>query len=241
MIIAIDGPAGSGKSTVAKQVACELGFHYLDTGAMYRSVAAAALAADVDVHDEAAVARIAREQAIAFAHEPGSPMPTGVSIAGRDVTREIRTAPIDAVVSVVSAHPAVREALVAQQRAIAAGDDIVMEGRDIGTVVFPDAQLKVFLTADAACRAKRRALQNAQRGAGETDADVLCAQIKERDLQDSTREVAPLRPAADARELDTTDLSIDEVVARIAAWAREVRGAGEAGATNEPGETGERS
>ncbi len=222
MIIAIDGPAGSGKSTVAKQVACELGFHYLDTGAMYRSVAAAALAAGLDVHDEDAVARIAREQAITFTHEVGSPMPTGVAIGGRDVTREIRTAPIDAVVSVVSAHPAVREALVAQQRAVAASDDIVMEGRDIGTVVFPDAQLKVFLTADAACRARRRAKQNAERGAGETDAEVLCAQIEKRDLQDSTREVAPLKPARDARELDTTNMDIAEVVATIAAWAREL-------------------
>ena len=222
MIIAIDGPAGSGKSTVAKQVARELGFHYLDTGAMYRSVTAAALAADVDVHDEDAVARIAREQPIAFAHEKNSPMPRAVSIGGRDVTGEIRTAPVDAAVSTVSAHPAVREALVAQQRAIAASDDVVMEGRDIGTVVFPDAQLKVFLTADAECRARRRALQNAERGAGETDAELLCAQIRKRDAMDSTREVAPLKPADDARMLDTTDMGIDEVVAAIADWAREL-------------------
>lgn len=223
MIIAIDGPAGSGKSTVAKQVARTLGFHYLDTGAMYRSVAAAALDAGADPADADAAAGIARTQPIVFTHEPGSPIASAVSIGGRDVTREIRSASVDAAVSAVSAHPAVREALVEQQRAIAADDDIVMEGRDIGTVVFPAAELKVFLTASAAERARRRAAQNAERGYGETDAQLLLAQMEERDRLDSTRATAPLKAADDAVRLDTTGLSIDEVCARIADAAREVR------------------
>ena len=223
MIIAIDGPAGSGKSTVAKQVARTLGFHYLDTGAMYRSVAAAALDAGADPTDADAAAGIARTQSIVFTHEPGNPIASAVSIGGRDVTREIRSAPVDAAVSAVSAHPAVREALVEQQRAIAADDDIVMEGRDIGTVVFPAAELKVFLTASAAERARRRAAQNAERGYGETDAQVLLAQMEERDRLDSTRATAPLKAADDAVRLDTTGLSIDEVCARIADLAREAR------------------
>lgn len=219
VIIAIDGPAGSGKSTVARDVARMLGFHYLDTGAMYRCVAWYALEAGVAADDAPALARIAREERIAFSHEPGNPLATGVSIAGRDCTHEIRTPRVDRVVSAVSAVPEVRDALVEQQRAIAAGDDIAMEGRDIGTVVFPDAEVKVFLTATPAERARRRAAQNAEKGYGETDPDVILADIVARDEADSTREVAPLKPAPDAVVLDTTGLAIDEVCARIAALA----------------------
>ena len=168
MIIAIDGPAGSGKSTVAKEVAKMLGFHYLDTGAMYRSIAWLALERGISLDDDEAVADLARTETVVFSHEEGNPLPSGVAIAGHDITLEIRTPRIDKAVSPVSAIPAVREALTQQQRAIAASENIVMEGRDIGTVVFPRAELKVFLTASAEERARRRALQNAQRGFGET-------------------------------------------------------------------------
>lgn len=220
MIIAIDGPAGSGKSTVAKKVAKLLGFHYLDTGAMYRSVAWLALERGVALGDVDAVARLAAETPIVFAHEEGNPLPSGVSIDGHDVTVEIRTPRIDKSVSAVSAIPAVREALTEQQRSIAACENIVMEGRDIGTVVFPNAELKVFLTASAEERARRRALQNAERGFGETDAAAILADIVARDEADSTRDVAPLVAAADAVNLDTTGMTIDEVCEAIAELAR---------------------
>ena len=209
MIIAIDGPAGSGKSTVAKKVAKLLDFHYLDTGAMYRCIAWLALEHGVSLDDADAVA-----------HEAGNPLPSGVAIAGTDVTLEIRTPRIDKSVSAVSAIPAVREALTNQQRTIAASDNIVMEGRDIGTVVFPNAEVKVFLTASPEERAQRRALQNEQRGFGETDAAVILADIIARDEADSTRDVAPLKPADDAHMLDTTGMTIDEVCEAIAALAR---------------------
>lgn len=220
MIIAIDGPAGSGKSTVAKEVAKMLGFHYLDTGAMYRSIAWLALERGISLGDDEAVADLARTETVVFSHEEGNPLPSGVAIAGHDITLEIRTPRIDKAVSPVSAIPAVREALTQQQRAIAASENIVMEGRDIGTVVFPRAELKVFLTASAEERARRRALQNAQRGFGETDEAAILADIIRRDEADSTRAVAPLRPADDAVMLDTTGMGIDEVCAAIANLAR---------------------
>lgn len=220
MIIAIDGPAGSGKSTVAKEVAKMLGFHYLDTGAMYRSIAWLALERGISLDDDEAVADLARTETVVFSHEEGNPLPSGVAIAGHDITLEIRTPRIDKAVSPVSAIPAVREALTQQQRAIAASENIVMEGRDIGTVVFPRAELKVFLTASAEERARRRALQNAQRGLGEKDEAAILADIIRRDEADSTRAVAPLRPAEDAVMLDTTGMGIDEVCAAIANLAR---------------------
>lgn len=223
MIIAIDGPAGSGKSTVAKLVAKELGFHYLDTGAMYRSIAWLALEQGIALDDVGAVALLAQQNEVVFAHEEGNPLPSGVKIAGHDVTTEIRTPRIDKAVSPVSAIPAVRDALTQQQRAIAASDDIVMEGRDIGTVVFPNAEVKVFLTASAEERARRRAAQNAERGFGETDESVILADIIRRDEADSTRDVAPLKAAQDAVSLDSTALSIDEVCAKIAELARAKR------------------
>lgn len=220
MIIAIDGPAGSGKSTVAKKVAKLLDFHYLDTGAMYRCIAWLALERGVSLDDVDAVAELAASEPIVFAHEAGNPLPSGVTIAGTDVTLEIRTPRIDKSVSAVSAIPAVREALTNQQRTIAASDNIVMEGRDIGTVVFPNAEVKVFLTASPEERAQRRALQNEQRGFGETDAAVILADIIARDEADSTRDVAPLKPADDAHMLDTTGMTIDEVCEAIAVLAR---------------------
>ena len=223
MIIAIDGPAGSGKSTIAKQVARMLGFHYLDTGAMYRCIANYAIENGIAFDDAAALEAVARDIPVVFEHEAGSPVATGVSFGGVDVTDAIRTPAVDKAVSPVSAVPEVRAALVEQQRRIAAHDDIVMEGRDIGTVVFPHADLKIFLTASPEERARRRALQNAERGFGDTDPSVILEALIARDKADSTRAASPLKPAADAHELDTTHMSIDEVCDAIVKMAREVR------------------
>ena len=222
MIIAIDGPAGSGKSTVAKQVARMLGFQYLDTGAMYRSVAWYALEHGVSTDDVDALADIAQEKSIEFRAAEDDTQPSRVFIDGVDVTGEIRTPRIDKAVTPVSAIPEVRSALVLQQRAIASTQNVVMEGRDIGTVVFPNAEVKVFLTASAEERARRRAAQNRERGFGEVDESAILKDIIRRDEADSTRAASPLKPADDAHMLDTTDLSIDEVCEIIAAFAREL-------------------
>ncbi len=222
MIIAIDGPAGSGKSTVAKLVARRLGFHYLDTGAMYRAVACRVLAGGGDLHDEDAVAVVASRDVISFSHEPGEPLPNLVSIAGIDVTAAIRTPQIDEAVSVVARMPRVREAMVEQQRHLSQGSGIVVEGRDIGTVVFPDAELKVYLTATPEERARRRAAQQAEAGIV-TDTDAVRDALIRRDQADSSRDHSPMAAAADAVLLDTTGMSLEQVVDRIAALARERR------------------
>ena len=196
MLIAIDGPAGAGKSTVARAVAGALGFTYLDTGAMYRAIALAELRGVQDP--------------LACAIGLGPP----VTLDGEDVSAEIRTPRVSARASEVAARPEVRAAMVALQRELIAGGDYVAEGRDIGTVVAPDAELKVFLTASPLERARRRA--------AETGADVeqvLTEQIA-RDERDATREHSPLQAAADAVQVDTTGLGIDDVVARIVALAR---------------------
>ena len=215
MIIAIDGPSGAGKSSVSKQVAERLGFSCLDTGAMYRSVAWQALQNGLDPGDAEPVAAIAREYEISFEHEPGNPQPKTVRIGGTDVTDAIRTAEIDRAVSPTSAIPAVREALVAQQQRIGKSGDYVVEGRDIGTVVFPEAELKVFLTASDEERARRRVEQNKQRGVGLTDFESVLADIRRRDDYDSSRETSPLAAADDAVLIDSSDLSMLEVVQRI--------------------------
>lgn len=220
MIIAIDGPAGSGKSTVAKRVAKELVFRYLDTGAMYRAVTFYALASGVRPTDVQGLARIAQRDTIEFAHEPGNPFPTRVLIAGEDVTAGIRTPSVDDAVSAVSSFRAVRNAMVEQQRHTAAGHDIVVEGRDIGTVVFPDAALKVFLTATPEERSRRRAAQQSASGILVDPLGVHEAIVR-RDELDSTREHSPLVPAPDAVIVDTTGMGIDEVVARIVALAKD--------------------
>jgi cytidylate kinase len=225
MIIAIDGPAGSGKSTVAKLVARALGFAYLDTGAMYRAVAWRALDLRLDLSEplsDASVTRIrqiAATEPIDFGFTLGDPLPSQVFISGEEVTRQIRTPETDKAVSPVSADPGVREALTEQQRDFGRRHNTVMEGRDIGTVVFPDAELKVFLTASAEERARRRAQQNAEKEGRNTATARETALIREdilrRDAYDSSRKVAPLVPAPDSWELDTTGMTIDEVTAAI--------------------------
>ena len=220
MIIAIDGPSGAGKSSVSKLVAIELGFSCLDTGAMYRSIAWQAVHDGVALDDVEALGEIARTHDIEFTHEPGNPSPIGVAIGGNDVTLAIRTAEIDRAVSPVSAVPAVREALVAQQQRIGRAGDYVVEGRDIGTVVFPDAEVKVFLTASDEARARRRVLQNEQRGVGSTDFDEVLADIIRRDQYDSSRAASPLKAADDAVIVDSSDMTIEEVVERICNLAK---------------------
>lgn len=219
MIIAIDGPSGAGKSSVSKEVALRLGFSCLDTGAMYRSVAWQALHDGVALDDGDALGAIAREYDIEFTHEQGNPSPIGVSIGGVDVTQAIRTAEVDRSVSAVSAVPAVREALVAQQQRIGRSGDYVVEGRDIGTVVFPDAEVKVFLTASNEARARRRVLQNEQRGVGSTDYEEVLADIIRRDQLDSSRETSPLVAAEDAVFLDSSDLTMEQVIERVCGLA----------------------
>ncbi len=203
MVIAIDGPAGAGKSTVARAAAQRLGFTYLDTGAMYRAVACRAESAGAD---PAEVARTARLE-----------LGERVQLDGEDVTERIREPWVSEAASRVSADPAVREALVAQQRRILEHGDWVAEGRDIGTVVAPDADVKVFLTAAPEERARRRA---AELG---TDAGVVLREQAMRDERDRTREHAPLAPARDAVPVDTTGLSLEEVVDQIVTLAVEAK------------------
>lgn len=215
MIIALDGPSGAGKSTIAKEVAVRLGFSCLDTGAMYRCIAWWALEHDIPLDDAEVLGEVAREKEIAFVNEPGNPAPKQVLIDGIDVTSEIRTGRIDRSVSAASSIPAVRAALVDQQRRIGREGNYVVEGRDIGTTVFPDAAVKVFMTASAEERARRRVRQNEKRGFGDTDYESVLADIIRRDELDSSRDTSPLRPADDAVMLDTSDMSIEEVSAFI--------------------------
>ena len=223
MIVAIDGPSGAGKSTVAKAVAKELGFSCLDTGAMYRAIAWQALQNGVALDDEPALGEIARTYDIAFGHVEGDPVPRRVFIGDTEVTDAIRTAEIDRAVSPVSAAPAVREALLDQQRRIGNAGDYVVEGRDIGTVVFPDAAVKVFLTASDEERAHRRVRQNADRGIGSIDYDEVLADLRRRDAADSSRATAPVRAADDAVRIDSTSHYIEEVIEQICSLAREAR------------------
>nr|WP_278846186.1 (d)CMP kinase [Limosilactobacillus mucosae] len=210
--VAIDGPASSGKSTVAKIIAKRFGYVYCDTGAMYRSVTWAALENGIDVSDTKQVIDLARRIKITF--EPGQP-DQRVFVDGHEVTKDIRTEKIAANVSAVAAIPEVRAQMVEQQRQIAQAGGIVMDGRDIGTTVLPDAQVKVFLVASAHERARRRYEENLQKGLATQSLDELEAAIKLRDQKDSTRKVSPLTQAKDAILIDTTSLTIDQVVDEI--------------------------
>jgi len=211
LIVAIDGPSGAGKGTVARALARLLGYRHIDTGAMYRAVAWLALERGVGLDDEAAVAELAERSALEAADQ--------VIIVGHDVTRAIRTPVIDAAAARVARLPLVRAALVARQRALGAAGGIVMEGRDIGTVVFPDADVKVFLDADADERARRRASDPAHTSQGRAAAKVASA-LAARDEQDRTREASPLARARDALLIDTTGVPIDEVVDQVSRLVR---------------------
>jgi cytidylate kinase len=200
MIVAIDGPAGAGKSTVARSLAERLGFRYLDTGAMYRALTWLALENGLDLDDAEALGALAREHPVSF--EQGQ----HVLIDDRDVTNEIREPRIDQVVSSVARHPQVREVMRERQRELGHIGNVVIEGRDIGTVVAPDAEVKVFLSADESERARRRIAERPGRAA-----DALATDLRLRDERDA----AQMRAAPDAEQIDTTDLSIDDVVARI--------------------------
>ncbi len=215
MLIAIDGPAGAGKSTVARALAEALGFTYLDSGAMYRCVALLWLASPA-----AEPADLARAARIELGSRPGANAALQVVLDGRDVTEEIRTPEVSEAASRVAADPGVREALVVTQRRLIAGGDWVAEGRDIGTVVAPEAALKIFLTASPAERARRRAAE-----LGADPATVLAEQAL-RDERDTQREHSPLRAAPGAMTIDTTGLGVQEVVARIAALADAVPASG---------------
>jgi CMP/dCMP kinase len=206
-VVAIDGPSGSGKSTVSRRLAVALGGRYLDTGAMYRAVTWAVLRAGVDPHDADAVAKIAADVPLEIGTNPADPH---IRAAGVAVDAAIRGPEVTAAVSAVAAVPAVRALLVARQREIIGeGGRIVVEGRDIGSVVAPDAELKVFLTASAGERARRRSTEVL------ADLDATAADLERRDRLDSTRAANPLQRAPDAVVLDTTALGIDEVVARL--------------------------
>ena len=208
-VVAVDGPSGSGKSTVSRRLATALDARYLDTGAMYRAVTWAVLRSGVEPTDADGVGKVASEMLLEIGTDPTVPH---VLADGVDVSVDIRGPEVTAHVSAVAAVPAVRQLLVARQRdLIAAAERIVVEGRDIGTVVAPDADLKVYLTASAAARARRRSAEDA------SDVDSTAADLLRRDRFDSTRAVDPLQQAADAVVLDTTGMGIDEVVEHLRA------------------------
>ena len=212
-VIALDGPSGTGKSTVAKGLARKLGFRYLDTGAMYRAVTWAVLRDGMDPEDRDAVTALAARTRLEITTDPDDQR---VLVDGRPVNAEIRSQAVTTAVSPVSAAPGVRELLVAAQRELIAGGAVVVEGRDIGTVVVPDAGLKVFLTASADARASRRSRQD-----GTADHRSTAADLNRRDTYDSSRAHSPLRAAEDAVHVDTTAMGVAEVIQRLVDLAGE--------------------
>jgi cytidylate kinase len=214
-IIAIDGPAASGKSTIGKRLADDLGYLFFDTGVMYRAVTWIALQRGLDVNDEAAVTRVATEIPIEVAPvSKKDGRACDVLVEGVDITWDVRRREVDANVSVVSAYRGVRQALSQQQRRIGQRGRVVMVGRDIGTVVLPEADLKIYLDASAEERARRRYLEITARGEP-ADLEEILSKVRERDRIDSTRAIAPLRPAEDAIFIDSDRMSADEVFKQV--------------------------
>ena len=209
--IAIDGPAGAGKSTIAKMAAKKLDFIYVDTGAMYRAMALYFLRREIDAKDEKKIAEACEHINVTIAYQEGEQQ---VLLNGENVNDFIRTEEVSMMTSNTSKYPAVREKLLYLQRELAAANNVIMDGRDIGTCVLPDAELKIYLTASASERAKRRYLEQKERGV-ESDLAQIESDIIARDEQDMNREIAPLKQAEDAIYLDTSDMTIEEVVTKI--------------------------
>ncbi len=215
LIIAIDGPAGAGKSTIASRLARKLGYVNLESGAMYRALALKAIEWDVSLEDEPALVKLANHSRIRLEPTVGG---NRVLLDSRDVSERVREPDVTAAASRVSVHPQVREWMVAHQREMGIGGGVVMEGRDIGTAVFPDADLKIFLDADPVVREQRRLDQQKIKG---PSAQEIAAQLRERDRRDRTRAASPLVPATDAVILDSTSLSEDEVLQKAEELVRE--------------------
>jgi cytidylate kinase len=218
LVIAIDGPAGSGKSTTARLVAKRLGLLHIDTGAMYRAITLKVLKTGVNPDNEDAVASLMDSTTIELQGEDSS---LRVLLDGKDVTRRIRDSDVTRCVSTVSRHRRVRKAMVKQQRALGASEGVVLEGRDIGTVVFPDADIKIFLVASLEARARRRQKELREKGV-DTKLETLMREIEERDRMDSTREESPLKKSLDGIELDTSDLTIEQEVEFVIEKARKI-------------------
>lgn len=219
-VITIDGPSGAGKGTLSKAMAESLQWHLLDSGAIYRVLALAALHHQVDIESEEALVPIAAHLDVRFLSIEGE---IQVILEGEDVTGEIRTQEVSNTASRVAAFPRVREALLRRQRAFREGPGLIADGRDMGTVVFPEAPVKIFLDADAEERAHRRMLQLQEKGFG-VNFDRLLSEIKERDARDRNRAVAPLVPATDALVLDSTSMSIEQVIEKALDYARQKLG-----------------
>ena len=209
--IAIDGPAGAGKSTIAKRLAKELSFVYVDTGAMYRSIGLYMIKNGIDIHDKDAVEKASEKADVSLKYIDGT---QHVILNGEDVSDQIRTEEVSKAASVVSAYPQVRKNLTALQKKLAESENVVMDGRAIGTCVLPNADLKIYLTASAEVRGKRRFKELTAKGE-KADLTEIVEDIKKRDEADMTREISPLKKADDAVEVDSSDMTIDDVVARI--------------------------
>ncbi|WP_406544870.1 (d)CMP kinase [Pseudobutyrivibrio sp.] len=211
MNVAIDGPAGAGKSTIAKAIAAKMGYVYVDTGAMYRAMALYFLRAGIDSNDEEKISSVVDDISVSIKYEDGA---QHVILNGEDVTGLIRTEEVGNMASASSVYAPVRSKLVALQQELAKTTDVIMDGRDIGTVVLPNADVKIFLTASVECRAKRRFDELVAKGM-EADFDKIAKDIEERDYRDSHREISPLKQAEDAILVDSSDMTIDEVVNTI--------------------------